>query len=877
MRFAILASLLVALPAGSAALAQSPAVPQGRPLKRAAAVRVANGAITVDGSVSDEAWQTAEPVTDFIMKEPTEGGTPTDDMEVRFAYDDGAFYIGARMSSRNSPEIQAPLGRRDNVTQAEHILVALDTFLDRRTSVVFGVSASGVRIDRVHATDSEETFDLTFDLVWRAAARQEADGWTAEIWIPLGQLRFNPGDDLTWGLNIQRFRPTLNEQDTWVLIPRTVRAWASWFGDLRGLTNLTPSRRLEVSPYVAGAATRYPETAAGNPFTDGANMVGRFGADVKMGLGPNLTLEATINPDFGQVEADPAEVNLTAFETRFPERRAFFLEGAPLFNIGHPNFYYSRRIGARPVGVATGDYVDYPTATTILTAAKLSGRLPSRTSIAFLTAATAEEEAEVASALTPGTQSVDVAPRAYYGVGRVLQEFGSLGSTAGIFAGAVHRSVDEGSPLANLHPENAAALAGNTLLRFRGGEYEFRAAGGVSVVNGTEAAIERVQRSSAHFAQRPDRTYSPLDPTLRSLGGTTLQLNIDRVSGRHWLWGANTKLDSENFETNDLAILNGADGWLSNANIRYRETQPGPVLRNYELKLDANTDTTLRQLVQAGYVRGTTTVTWANFWTSSIAVRRDLPQTSVSLTRGGPLMGRGPGWTTVLNVGNRTIAETRWTAALTSSRNDDGLASDRVSGSLSVRPGPRWQLTAEPYYDRTTEPQQYVSTLAGGRPETYDSRYVFAFIDRTTMATAFRLGLTIRPDMNIDVYAEPFAASGRYYDYGELLAPRSRERLRYGTAGTSLVVNDDGSQTVTADGASFNLRNRDFNTLSFRSNLVLRWEWRPGSTLYLVWQQSRAGSETLGDHIGPSDMFRSLTAPGTNFFVIKTSFWLPIG
>ena len=338
-----------------------------------------------------------------------------------------------------------------------------------------------------------------------------------------------------------------------MLIPRTVRAWASWFGDLRGLTNLTPSRRLEVSPYVAGAATRYPETAAGNPFTDGANMVGRVGADVKMGLGPNLTLEATINPDFGQVEADPAEVNLTAFETRFPERRPFFLEGAPLFNIGHPNFYYSRRIGARPVGVATGDYVDYPTATTILTAAKLSGRLPSRTSIAFLTAATAEEEAEVAFAQTPGTQEIAVAPRAYYGVGRVLQEFGSLGSTAGVFASAVHRSVDAGSPLANLHPENAAALAGNTLLRFRGGEYEFRAAGGVSVVNGAEAAIERVQRSSAHFAQRPDRTYSPLDPTLRSLGGTTLQLNIDRVSGRHWLWGANTKLDSENFETNDLA------------------------------------------------------------------------------------------------------------------------------------------------------------------------------------------------------------------------------------------------------------------------------------------------------------------------------------
>jgi hypothetical protein len=875
MRVVVLASLFLVLSAARAP-GQTPAVPQARPAKRAAATRVPTGAITVDGMVSDEAWRLAAPVTDFVMKEPTEGGTPTDAMEVRFAYDDRAFYIGARMFNRNSRPIQAPLARRDNVTSAEHILIAFDTFQDRRTSVVFGVTAAGVRLDRFHATDTEETFDLTFDLVWDAAARQDEDGWTAEIWIPFAQLRFNPESDLTWGLNIQRFRPTLNEQDTWVLIPRTVRAWSSWFGDLRGVADVAAARRLEVSPYVAGASTLYPRTSAGNPFTDGANLAGRIGADVKMGLGPNLTLEATINPDFGQVEADPAEVNLTAFETRFPERRPFFLEGAPLFNIGHPNFYYSRRIGARPVGPATGDYVDYPTNTTILTAAKLTGRLPSRTSIGLITAVTAEESAEVASATSPGTQSVVVAPRAYFGVARVLQEFGTLGSTAGLFASAVHRPMDGASPLAALQPENAVAVAGNTLLRFRGGEYEVRVAGGGSMVNGSAAAIERVQRSSAHFAQRPDRTYSPLDPTLTSLGGWTTQVNVDRVSGRHWLWGANTKLDSENFETNDLAILNGADGWLSNANLRYRETQPGKVLRNYQFQIDMNTDTTLRRLVQAGYLRGTATVTWANFWTSSIAVRRDLAQTSVSLTRGGPLMGRGAGMTTVVNVGNRAGAQTRWSAALTSGRNDDGYQSDRISGSLSVRPGPRWQLSADPYYDRTTEPQQYVATLPGGRAETYGSRYVFAFIDRTTMATAFRLGFTVKPDMNVDVYAEPFAASGRYYDYGELLAPRSRERLRYGTSGTALVANPDGSQTVTASASTFTLRNRDFNTLSFRSNVVLRWEWRPGSTLFVVWQQSRAGSEVTGAHVGPRDMFRSLTAPGTNFFVIKTSFWLPI-
>ena len=843
--------------------------------KRASATRVAAGVISVDGRLSEDVWRASPPVTDFVQKEPTQGAPPTDEMELRFAYDDRAFYVGARMASRHARGIQAPLGRRDVVDQAERILVALDTFHDRRTSIVFGVTAAGVRMDRFHGTDTEETFDATYDLVWDAATTMDADGWSVEIWIPFAQLRFNPEQDLTWGLNVQRFRPSINEEDTWVLIPRTMRAWASRFGELKGVSDVPAARRLELSPYVAAASTLYP-SGTGNPFQAGVNPVGRVGADIKMGLGPNLTLEATINPDFGQVEADPAEVNLTAFETRFPERRPFFLEGAALFNIGHPNFYYSRRVGARPVGPAVGDYVDYPTNSTIIGAAKLTGRLPSKTSLGFLTAVTAEESAEVATGSTLERRDISVAPRAYFALGRVLQEFGPQASTAGLLASVVHRDFGTGDPLADLQPENAVAVAGNSTVRFHGGLYELRVAGGGSVVSGTAKAIERVQRASAHFAQRPDRTYSPLDTTLTSLGGWTVQANFDRTGGRHWLWGANTKIDSENFETNDFAILNGADGWLSNATLRYRETQPGRIFRAYSIQGDVNTDTTLRRLVQAGYLRSTLNLTWSNFWTTSLAVRRDLPQTSVSLTRGGPLMGRGPGVTAILTLGNRAGSQTRWTASSTLAQNDDGFRQRRLSTLLSVRPRPRWQVSAEPYYEKLTEPQQYVSTLAGGRAETFGSRYVFAFIDRSTLATQFRLGLTVKPDMNLDVYAEPFAASGRYYDYGELAAPKSRERLLYGTNGTALAINPDGSQTVAADGATFNLRNRDFNTLSFRSNVVLRWEWRPGSTLFVVWQQSRSGTEVRGDYVGAGDMFRSLRATGTNFFVIKTSFWLPV-
>jgi hypothetical protein len=599
-----------------------------------------------------------------------------------------------------------------------------------------------------------------------------------------------------------------------------------------------------------------------------------------MGLGPNLTLEATFNPDFGQVEADPAEVNLTAFETRFPEKRPFFLEGAQLFNIGHPNFYYSRRIGARPIGPATGDYVDYPSAQTILGAAKLTGRLPSKTSIGLIAAVTDDEVARVAVAdAAPGGFSfanARVAAQTFHAVGRVLQEFGPLGNTAGLIVNALHREFADGDPLANLLTRNALGVAGNTLLRFRGGEYELRASGGGSFIGGEAGSIERFQRSSSHYAQRPDRTYSPLDPTLTSLSGWTTQVNFDRVSGRHWLFNFSTKIDSENFETNDFAQLNGADGVMVNGTLRYRETRPGKIFRAYSIGVNQSNDFTLRGLRQSGHVRPEVSVTWANYWTSSFNVARTLDQQSVSLTRGGPLMARAGGWSTSINSGNRATSPTRFSGNVQASWTEDGGRMRRASTTVSFRPGPRWQLSANPFYEKLTESQQYVTTFSNGRPETYGSRYIFSFIERSTLSTEFRLGFTLKPDMNLDVYAEPFAASGRYYDYGELLAPRTLERITYGTNGTTLELGPDGSRVVRIGNLTYTLRNRDFNTLSFRSNVVLRWEWRPGSTLYLVWQQDRSSTHPFGSLVSPADMFRSFTAPGSNIFVVKTSFWMPV-
>jgi uncharacterized protein DUF5916 len=846
--------------------------------KRATVVRVAEGAIRLDGRLDDAAWEQASVINDFTQKEPVEGAPATERMEVRFVYDGDAVYVGARMYSRNPSTIQAPLGRRDNMgAQAEQFFVSFDTYHDRRTAYTFGVSASGVRLDRYHPRDDEESAETGFDPVWEARTAIDGQGWTAELWIPFAQLRFIDLTEQVWGLNIARFTPTLEEEDYWVVVPRTQRAWASRFGVLEGIRNVRPSRRIELLPVVVGSSTFTPNRDTRNPFDDGRNVFGRVGADFKMGLGPSLTLEATVNPDFGQVEADPAEVNLTAFATRFPERRPFFTEGSRLLTTPNQSkFFYSRRIGARPGGPATGDYVDYPDAATIVAAGKISGRLSSRTSIGALGAVTSDESARIADVNGSPIRRVRVAPNVTYGIGRVQQEYGTLGSTVSAQVAMLHRNVSAADPLANLLARNAITFGADTLMRLKGGEYELVWAGLGTFVNGEAKAIEAIQRAPEHYMQRPDKDYGALDPRRTSLSGYSQTMSFTRISGRHWLFGVSSIYDSVMFEANQIGQMNGADGIQPNFNVTYRETQPGRIFRTYSIRFSQQNEWNHGWNRQTGSVGTTVNVTWLNFWTSTLGFNRLLRGEDARLTRGGPLMGVPHGWTINASVGNSATAQTRWTGSAVAGQNEIGGMTRRASGSFSFRPGPRWQLSVAPSYERLTDAQQYVTTLPGGRPETFGSRYVFANIERSTFASEFRMGFTLKPDVNLDVYAEPFAASGRYYNYGELLEPSSLERITYGSSGTQLVINSTGDRLVTAGSSSFTLRQRDFNVRSFQSNVVLRWEWRPGSTMFVVWQQNRDAQDTSGARVSLGDAFRSIRSPGTNIFLVKTSFWLPV-
>jgi hypothetical protein len=845
--------------------------------KRATALRVADDAIRVDGRLDERAWELAPVLADFVQKEPTEGAAPTERMEIRFAYDATALYVGARMHKAAGSAVQAPLGRRDRFEQTENLQIALDTFHDRRTAYVFGVTASGVRLDRYHPEDNESTFDEGFDPVWQARTTIDDQGWTAELWIPFSQLRFTSGAEQTWGLNVRRSTPTLEEDDYWAPIPRTATAWSSRFGELTGIRDVSSSRRLELLPYVAGASTLASERNAANPFDKGARVNSRAGADIKMGVGPNLTLDATINPDFGQVEADPAEVNLSGVETFFDEKRPFFTEGSGLLNLAPVgNFFYSRRIGAPPQGSASGDFVDSPAAATILGAAKLTGRTASGLSIGALAALTSGEEARTFSSATEVTTRVPVAPRSAYAVARVQQEYGRNKSTFSGMVTMLHRDVEPGAPLASLLARNAIAVAGDSIMRFKGGEYVLTSYAGLSHLAGAPDALARVQRSSAHYAQRPDRDYARYDPTRTVLSGFKSGGSLQRQGGRHWIWTVQHDNESPNLDLNDVGRLGSADGLQVIGDVRYRETKPGRIFRGYWIGTrQANEWTYGGEHVNKSSQLYASQV-WRNFWTTQANVTVVRRRLDARLTRGGPLMEVPQNWSANVLLRNRSSSQTSWNGQVTVTGDEDGGFSRQAEATIAVRPGPQWQLSLTPTFLRQVDTQQYISAVAGGGASTFGRRYVFGRIDRSTYSTQIRMTYTLKPDMTLDVYAEPFAASGSYADIGELAAPRSRARRVYGTDGTSIARQGDGSLLVRDGAASFRLADNDFNVRSFRSNVVLRWEYRPGSTLYLVWQQDRRVTDAIGTRIHPGDPFRALGEPGNNYFVVKTSFWLPV-
>ncbi len=834
--------------------------------KKAEAVRVPNGSLHLDGRPDEAHWADIPPIRDFVQKEPVFGVLPREAIEVRFAFDDHALWVAARMEVKDR-EVQAPLTRRDNASKAEHLWISLDTYHDKRTAYSFGVSASGVRLDFVHRSDSERDRDSGFNPVWQARTQRDKSGWTAELKIPFSQLRFNASDTQVWGLNIDRWIPSRNEDVFWIPVPKDETGWSSRMGELHGISGIKPSRRVELLPYASGTGVRGEEE--GTPFRDGWDQSARAGLDFKMGLGPNLTLESTIHPDFGQVEADPAEVNLSAFETFFPERRPFFTEGASIFN-GVQGYFYSRRIGGAPRGDAEGDAVQYPRSSEIAAAAKLSGRLASGLTLGGLFAVTSSEEARIFDRRSRRLSEVRVGPRTSYGVLRLKQEIGENGSGLGLFLSGVARDLDADDPLAALYTRNAFTTALDFTHRFSNRRYRLSGNLGYTRVAGEASSIERLQRSSARYFQRPDATHLRLDPDRRSLDGGSGGLSLGKVEGS-WTFSVSTGFESPETERNDVGSLQTADNRFASASFGYRQSRPG-FFHRWDTGLRVRAEENFAGEAQEREIKVSADATLRNFWDTSIEFSLSGAAQNQRLTRGGPSMGTPRSWRLDVAGGNRFQSPKRVYLSLEAGGDEDGGSDREVSGTLSLQASPRVSLQLNPAYSVSTTARQYVGTVEGGRSATFGQRYIFAAVDQRTLLVQFRASLILKPDLTLDVYAEPFAASGRYRDYGELLAPRSRGLRVYGENGTQVTENADGTRTVRDGISSFMVDDNDFKELSFRSNVVLRFEYRPGSTFYAVWQQDRSQSSAY-NRAGFSDVLDSLSAQGDNIFALKASFF----
>ena len=871
--------------AGAAAVATAQTAP-GLVPKAAGATRLVGSVIDMDGRLDDPAWAGASFVGAFTQRDPEEGQPSTLRTEVAFLYDGGSLYVGARMYTPNPGDIRAQVTRRDNAGNSDRILVSLDTYHDKRTAYTFGVSAAGVRIDYYHGSDSEFSRDYSFNPVWQAKAHIDSLGWTAEMRIPFSQLRFSPSDLQVWGVNVNRYIPARNEDAYWVYIPKQETGWSSRMAELYGISGITPSRRVEVLPYATSNALVTADRDPSDPFDDGRNIEARFGGDFKMGLGPGLTLDATVNPDFGQVDADPAVVNLSAFEVFFPERRPFFTEGARLFNGRGANFYYSRRIGESPKGDATGSYVDYPQASTILGAAKVTGRLSSGTSIAALAALTNNEYAETVDGVGARGRG-QVAPLTGYGIARVQQEFGRSVSTIGVTLTGVKRQLDAVSPLAKVYNDAAIGVGVDWNLRFADGAYALTGAAGFSHIRGDTTAIKGQQVSSRRYYQRPDANYVQLDSTRTSLTGFTGFLEFEKRSGRHWLYEVGVFMDSPGFEINDAGRLGAADDIDANARLTYRETAPGPLFRNYELDARLRTGWNFGGVQQYRGLSLDAEAEFNNFWRGFFEVGLFPDAQSDNLTRGGPLMKRTNDWDVGVGLFSNRASNTSWRLFANYLGDDIGGSFFSVSGGVSFRPTPQLEFSLDPRYSRSVDTRQYVTTRCGvlqdqdptscsnTRPEVYGGRYIFGRIDQTTISTRWRLNYSFTPDMTLELYAEPFVSSGQYIDFGELRAARTNDLRTYGTDGTT-ITETDGLYTVIDGNDAFEFDDPNFNVLSFRSNVVLRWEYRPGSTLFLVWQQNNGNSGNPNERVNLGNYFDAITGIGDNFFAIKVSYWIPV-
>ena len=868
---------------------------------RARAIRV-NGSISVDGALGEPVWAEAFPITNFRQTLPAESESVSERTDVRLAYDDDAIYVGATLHDR-SP-VTTRLARRDaELGDSDVLVVLLDSYHDHETAYRFWTNPSGAKGDAIVTGNSTGGGDSSWDPVWDVATEVTAEGWTAEMRIPFSQLRFRGDERQVWGIQIERNINRNQENANFPFTPTLERAGVSRFAHLDGIVGIRPGRRLELLPYmVVRGDYLQPEGFSGvnfaNPYRSGSDHSGNVGLDLKYLVTSNVTLNATVNPDFGQVELDPSVINLTAFETRYDEQRPFFVEGADIFTLGEqgptdavggPQLVYTRRIGRPPRGSVPSNaaFSDIPSATTIAGAAKVTGRVGDGWSLGILEAVTAKEMAP----FTDGervARELTVEPAANYLVGRVRRQIRGGQTRFGMIASAVNRKVS-GTPLADrLH---SSAYSGGIDVAHETADRTWLFSGLISgsSVSGEAEALARTQRSSRRYFQRPDADHVDFDPTATRLSGFYAMGYVGKQAGNFTL-RTGVAAVSPGYEVNDLGFHTNADRVLLETRFRYTQRDPGRVLRSWYVNLggpDADWnfagDRTLTNL------NGSVSLEFLNYWRALFRFRYDPWTDDDRLTRGGPIARSPSSRSTRVRVSSdERKAAVGW-SDFTWGSNDAGGWDRRLRINSTIRFHETLQVNIAPTYSWSYSPAQYVTRIDDPLAEaTYGARYLFSGLERTTLSLQSRVNLTFSPTLSLEIYAEPFVSIGDYGALKEFRAPATFDFLTYGEDIGTVARNNDGHFDIDPDGGGpavgFQVSDRDFSYRSLSGNTVLRWEWMPGSTVFFVWQQNRINSVTgqgpfgAQPWVGTFDLGRDIgdifTAPPDNIFMIKVNYWL---
>jgi hypothetical protein len=804
-------------------------------------------AIRIDGEVSDDVWRRAPVLTGFKQREPRDGAPATFETEVRVAYDKDAIFVAVEAKDPDPTKLIGLRTRRDEGSPSDWIRVAIDSFHDRRSAYEFAVNPAGVKQDAYWFNDGNN--DSGWDAIWDVAVTRSESGWRAEFRIPFSQLRFRPAENAVFGFAVVRQIGRLNETSSWPLLSKNANGYVSSFGELAGLKLAQSTKRLELVPYLVGDVKTQP-MVVGNPLVKKNDPNASLGVDMKYAVKPGLTLTATVNPDFGQVEADPAVVNLSAFETFFSERRPFFVEGSGVFRFDTDcndgscsGLFYSRRIGRSPRGNAVlpdgSSYSTQPVQTTIFGAAKLTGRIGGF-SVGALNAVTADEEAVIASGFTRSRQTVE--PLTSYTVVRARREFRNQ-SSLGFMTTSTNRRLDDPT---RFLPSNA----------FTGGidwdwrltrKYSISGYAAGSSVRGEAEAIGLLQQSNVHSYQRPDARHVDLDLSRTALNGYGGGLAFNKIGGERVRFSSNIGLRSPGFDINDVGFLRRADQRTMSNWLQWRHDRPARFTRSFRWNLNqwAGWNYDGDRLYSGGNFNAH--AVFLNNWSSGFGLNVDGQGFDDRATRGGPGAYRSSGqsfWHYVQSDGRKPLSASLNTFF---GRRTEGSGDSDVSPGITFRPTTFMTVSTSLGLSSSHERQQWIGEEGG--------HYLFGRIDQKTVSLRARVNYTVTPRLTVQLYAEPFVSAGRYSEFKELADGRARElSLRFAPYG----YNGDP----------------DFNYRSFRTTNVVRWEYKPGSTLFVVWQQGREGVLNRGTFDFRSDFGGVFDAPGRNVFLVKWAYWL---